>query len=143
MFNKKILKCFSRMMFMATILTSAGLFTACSDEGTPDEPGTDRDEHGVFVVCEGNYGASSSSLTWANMQGNIYLNEIFRKANNVPLGSQAQSMTIHDDDGWVVVCDSHIIFKIDLDDYEEEGRTQFVRCRLSDHTFAPDAGDQF
>lgn len=122
MHYKKNLTCFNRMLAVAALVASASMFTACSDDDEPDAPDVETSEHGLFVVCEGNYGASNASLTWANLQENVYLNEIFRKANNVPLGSQAQSMTVHDDDGWVVVCDSHIIFKIDLDDYKEEGR---------------------
>lgn len=122
MHYKRIITCFNRMMAVAAMLVAATAFTSCSDDDEPDNPVIEMDEHGVFVVCEGNYGSSNASLTWANMEDNTYLNEVFRKANGVTLGSQAQSMTIHDDEGWVVVCDSHVIFKIDLDDYKEEGR---------------------
>ncbi len=120
---KKIVKFINRTLAASAMLLAVSALSACSDDDdTPVIPDTDVNKYGVFVVCEGNYGASNSSLTWANMEENSYLNEIFYKANDVTLGSQAQSMTTHDDDGWVVVSDSHVIFKIDLDTYKEEGR---------------------
>ncbi len=123
MHYKRIINCFNRMVAVTAMLMAASAFTACSDDDDePDAPDVHDAEHGLFVVCEGNYGASNSSLTWYNTENNTYSNEVFRKANNVPLGSQAQSMTIHDDDGWVVVCDSHVIFEIDLENFKEEGR---------------------
>lgn len=109
---KKIVKLINRTLAASAMLLAVSALSACSDDDdTPAIPDTDVNKYGVFVVCEGNYGASNSSLTWANMEGNSFLNEIFYKANDVTLGSQAQSMTTHDDDGWVVVSDSHVIFK--------------------------------
>lgn len=121
--HKRIAGFFNRIMAMTGIVLAAGAMCSCSDDDdfyTP--PVTEHDPHGTFVVCEGNYGSSNSSLTWMSEAENVYLNEVFRKANDVPLGSQAQSMTIHNDEGWIVVSDSHIIFRIDLGTYIEKGR---------------------
>lgn len=120
---KKIVKCLNRAMAIAAMAFAVGTLSSCSDDEDFNIPSIDEhNPYGVFVVCEGNYGSSNSSLTWMSETENVYLNEVFRKANDVPLGSQAQSMTIHNNEGWVVVSDSHIIFKIDLGDYTEKGR---------------------
>ena len=38
------------------------------------------------------------------------------------LGDVAQSMTIHNDLGWIVVNNSHVVFAIDLRTFKEVGR---------------------
>ena len=42
--------------------------------------------------------------------------------NGMKLGDVAQSMCIHDNKGWVVVNNSHVIFAIDLNTFKEVGR---------------------
>ena len=50
--------------------------------------------------------------------------EIFFRANGMKLGDVAQSMTIYDNKGWVVVNNSHVIFAIDLNTFKEVGRIE-------------------
>ena len=49
-------------------------------------------------------------------------NEVFYRANAMKLGDVAQSMTIRDGVGWIVVNNSHVIFAIDINTFREVGR---------------------
>lgn len=123
---KKLFKNISKLAAVAAFALGSISLASCDSDNNdgPDGPTIDPAEglNGAFVVCEGNYGAANSSLTYINSADNFCDNEIFRKANDVPLGSQAQSMTVRGTSGWVVVCDSHVIFKISLPGFKEEGR---------------------
>lgn len=84
----------------------------------------------LFIVNEGGFGNGNSSLSVYEPESGVVHNNIFRRANGVPLGDVAQSMTVHDGKGWVVVNNSKVIFAIGLDDIVEKGRiTGFVSPR--------------
>lgn len=90
----------------------------------------DDKSSGLFIVCEGNFQYSNSSLSFYNPSDNTVHNEIFYKANGMKLGDVAQSMTVYDDKAWIVVNNSHVVFAIDPDTYKEIGRiTNFTSPR--------------
>jgi len=67
----------------------------------------------VFVVCEGNFMYGNASLSCYIPSEKLVVNEVFARANAIDLGDVAQSMTIHDGRGYVVVNNSGIVFIID------------------------------
>lgn len=77
---------------------------------------------GLFVVCEGNFQYGNASLSYYDPAKRTVENEVFRRSNGFRLGDVAQSMTVHDGVGWVVVNNSHVIFAIDPDTFREVGR---------------------
>lgn len=79
---------------------------------------------GLFIVCEGNFQYGNATLSFYNINTNNLQNEIFYRANGMKLGDVAQSMTIYDDKGWIVVNNSHVIFAIDTDTFRELGRIE-------------------
>ena len=81
-------------------------------------------ESGLFIVCEGNFQYGNATLSFYNPQINSVQNEIFFRANGMKLGDVAQSMTIFDNKGWIVVNNSHVVFAIDTDTFKETGRIE-------------------
>ena len=84
----------------------------------------DNTEPGLFIVCEGNFQYGNATLSFYNPSSLVVENEIFYKANGMKLGDVAQSMTIYDNKGWIVVNNSHVIFAIDLNTFRETGRIE-------------------
>lgn len=81
-------------------------------------------DSGLFIVNEGNFQYGNATLSFYNPTNNSIQNEVFYKANGMKLGDVAQSMTIYDDKGWIVVNNSHVIFAIDTDTFKELGRIE-------------------
>ena len=79
---------------------------------------------GLFILCEGNFQYGNASLSFYNPASDFVQNEVFFRANGMKLGDVAQSMTIHDDKGWIVVNNSHVVFAIDKDTFKEKGRIE-------------------
>lgn len=109
----------------AVILFILLLLTGCMRWDYNDEL-TDFNipSNGLFIVCEGNFQYGNSTLSFYNPSDNEVQNEIFYRANGMKLGDVAQSMTIFDNKGWIVVNNSHVIFAIDTETFVETGRIE-------------------
>lgn len=79
---------------------------------------------GLFIVCEGDFQFGNATLSYYDPEDKIVENEIFYKANSMKLGDVAQSMTIFNNKGWIVVNNSHVIFAIDPVTFKEIGRIE-------------------
>ena len=98
--------------------------TACMDYGPMDEEsfdGTSPAGDGVFILCEGNFMYGNATLSYYIPSKRSVQNEIFARANGIALGDVAQSMTIHDGRGYLVVNNSGVIFVIDPDTFRVTG----------------------
>lgn len=100
------------------------LLTSCMkwEYGLEEEFDTSSSGEGLFICNEGNFQYGNATLSYYNPETREVENEVFYRANAMRLGDVAQSMTIHNDRGWVVVNNSHIIFAIDLETFREVGR---------------------
>lgn len=77
---------------------------------------------GLFITNEGNFQFGNASLSFYDTEKRTVENEVFYRANAMKLGDVAQSMTIRDGKGWIVVNNSHAIFAINIDTFKEVGR---------------------
>lgn len=92
------------------------------EEGRPD--GFDNTGDGLFILCEGNFQYGNATLSYYNPADGKVENEVFYRANGMRLGDVAQSMTMYDGKGWIVVNNSHVIFAIDPVTCKEAGRIE-------------------
>ena len=77
---------------------------------------------GLFCLNEGNFQYGNATLSYYNPTTYKVENEVFARANAMKLGDVAQSMTIRNGIGWVVVNNSHVVFAIDINTFKEVGR---------------------
>ncbi len=82
----------------------------------------DFPQPGLFVLGEGNFQYGNASLSFYDPDTGMVGNNIFQRANGMKLGDVAFSMATHDNTGWIVVNNSHVVFAIDLDTFKEKGR---------------------
>lgn len=117
----------------ATLITIACLapgLISCSHDRQPEErPGAEPpvptdDDGTLFILNEGNFQYSNATLSIYDPKSGSVENETFIRANGMKLGDVAQSMTIHDDKGWIVVNNSNVIFAIDPLTVKEKGRIE-------------------
>lgn len=101
------------------------VFTSCM-KWEYDDNVTDFDVSGkgLFIVCEGNFQYGNATLSYYNPASGEVMNEVFYRANGMRLGDVANSMTIYDNKGWIVVNNSHVVFAIDPDTFREVGRIE-------------------
>jgi YVTN family beta-propeller protein len=107
---------------MLKLLLSAFMFflVSCSDP-TNSENDVNVSLTGVFILNEGNFGASNGTLSFYDPQQKTVQNNIFQNINSRDLGDVVQSMTIIDSLGYIVVNNSATIEIISLQTWLSKG----------------------
>lgn len=122
-------------MAAAPMLTA--VISSCSKSDGPDGPNIDPVEPwesilpqpdgadgNLFILNEGNFTRSNSSISVYNPESGETVNEAFIKVNEMKLGDVAQSMTIAGGLGWIVVNNSNVVFAVDPLTLKEKGRIE-------------------
>lgn len=109
---------------LLSVAAAVLLFPSCMKWDYGEEVEFDASGPGLFIVNEGNFQYGNATLTFYNPAGNDVENEVFFRANGMRLGDVAQSMTIYDGKGWIVVNNSHVIFAINPVTFTEVGRIE-------------------
>lgn len=129
------------ILFFSVVLFFAALsLTGCMEWDYSDKiEDFDYTEsgNGLFITNEGNFQYGNASLSYYDPETKTVQNEVFFRANGTKLGDVAQSMTIYDNKGWIVVNNSHVIFAIDLNTFKIVGQIEDLTspryiCFLSD-----------
>lgn len=108
-----------------SILLSIFFLTSCMKWESPDiELNISVKGDGIYILNEGNFQYGNATLSYYNPTDKTVENEVFYRSNGMKLGDVAQSMTIYDGKGWIVVNNSHVIFAIDLNTFREKGRIE-------------------
>lgn len=95
-------------------------------------------ERGLFICNEGNFQYGNATLSYYDPATRKVENEVFYRANAMKLGDVAQSMTMHEGIGWVVVNNSRVVFAIDPTTFKEVGRIVGFTSPRYIHFVAPD-----
>ncbi|RLD33313.1 MAG: hypothetical protein DRI72_05280 [Bacteroidetes bacterium] len=95
------------------LLTAAILFFSSCQKDPEPAPPVGEFENAVFVVNEGNFTAGNASLTYYNYNTGEVSQQVFYRINGAPLGDVANSITFDENSIYVVVNNSHVVYKID------------------------------
>ncbi|MCK4749518.1 MAG: hypothetical protein KAT15_20835, partial [Bacteroidales bacterium] len=77
---------------------------------------------GVFIVNEGQFMSSNSSVSFFDTENDSLYNHVFYRSNQIPLGDVANSMSIWKDNGYIVVNNSGKIYRVDRNDMSFRGK---------------------
>jgi YVTN family beta-propeller protein len=108
-----MIRVFKKISFLL-IISSLLFLQAC--EKTPD-PVIKTGEAGFFIINEGAFGKGNSSISFYDRKTDEVTNDIFFKKNGSQLGDQAQSMTIHEGKGYIIVQGDKKVKVIDPTDF--------------------------
>jgi DNA-binding beta-propeller fold protein YncE len=109
----------ARFYLLAALIV---VLSACTDKDLPGVSGSGKLGKGFFVLNQGNYTLANSSLSFFNSDSAKMTNNVFYRANNVPLGDVAQSMTLWKNHGFIVVNNSGLIYVVRADDATFAGK---------------------
>lgn len=100
------------MKKIALYLTAL-LLVFCSCGPEQDQPSSSLSiGKGVFVLNEGTYMYANSSLTFYDPVADTVTNNLFYRVNGSPVGDVGQSLTLMDDQLYIVVNNSNYIYKV-------------------------------
>ncbi len=91
------MKKFNFLLLLALLVS----FVSCSDD--KDDTPEILKKNGVFVVNSGGNNKGNRTLSFLDVEKDSIYNEIFKTANNRPVGDVAQHMTIIDNKGYLAV----------------------------------------
>lgn len=112
-------------MYKVSMLLSALVLMAACSNSNPDIQPEDFGGmgQGVFILCEGNYQAGNSTLSYYNPDTREVENGVFQRANGgARLGDTGQSIQLHDGVAYVAMENSGIIWALDTATFKVRGQ---------------------
>ncbi len=117
-------------MMLRTVLTLIAIsfiFFSCDLETGMDENGDTEESSKVFILNEGQFGNSNAEITAYEPQTGEINPQYFNQVNDRQLGDVGQSMTVIDDELFIVVNNSHRIEVVDPNSLELQGSIEIQK----------------
>lgn len=110
-------------LYSCVLLLASMLTAACSGLGDdPYMPSVSSSDGGVFILCEGNFNAGNSTLSYYDPQKRTVENGVFRRANDRKLGDTGQSLSIYGNTAYIAMENSGIVWGIDTETFKVKGQ---------------------
>jgi len=93
-------------------------FTSCTKDESNQETGAFS--NGIFIVNEGPFQTGTGTVTFFDPDSNFVKQDIFEEVNDRPLGNIAQSMTIYNGKGYIVVNNAGKVEVVDVATFKSE-----------------------
>jgi YVTN family beta-propeller protein len=105
-----------------TLLLMAFTVIMISTSCTKDESTSPKGafSNGIFIVNEGVFQTGAGTVTYFNPDSNLVKQDIFEVVNGRPLGNIAQSMTIYNGKGYIVMNNSGKVEVVDIATFKSE-----------------------
>lgn len=106
------------------VMAAAFLYSCSnSDDDTNNNGGIDENlKHGYFVVNEGNFGSSNSTISYISPNLSNLQTDVFGKKNNGAIqGDTTQSVTFDGDKAYIVMNNSNLIHIVDRYSFKKIG----------------------
>ena len=98
---------------ITTLIIASLVISSCTKDSNPPDSNGIYDD-GYFVTNEGNFGSGNGSISFVSSDG-IVENNVFVTTNSFPLGDVVQSMSIIDENAYIVVNNSSKIEVASID----------------------------
>ena len=96
-------------IYTPALLLILAMTSSCKDDDPVTVTPPSTIGRAVFVVNEGSFGSGNASISMIDLLSNQMYPDVFQTVNNFPLGDVAQSMSIHNGKGYIVVNNSQKI----------------------------------
>lgn len=108
--------------FKNTLTFLALAVTLVSTSCTKDEDASIKGafSNGIFIVNEGPFQTGTGTITYYNPDSNLIKQDIFETINGRPLGNIAQSMTIYNGKGYIVINNAGTVEVVDIATFKSE-----------------------
>jgi YVTN family beta-propeller protein len=107
-----------KFTLISLLLSSAIVYTSCNKI---DDSVKGAYSNGIFIVNEGPFQNGTGTITYFNPDSNLVKSDIFEAVNGRPLGNIAQSMTIFDGKGYIVVNNAGTVEVVDIATFKSLG----------------------
>lgn len=92
------------------------IFTSCDKSENDNPPG--KWSNSVYIINEGLYPTGSGTISAYNRETSEVTPDLFESVNGRPLGNVAQSLTVHNNEAFIVVNNANKIEVVNLDDFK-------------------------
>lgn len=108
-------------LILALLLTGLTAVSCKKDKQEEPAKASSGYSNGVFIIHEGAFQANNSSISFYSKEKNTLYNDIFATLNSRPLGDVAQSMTIHNGRGYILINNSQRVEVVNMSDFKSAG----------------------
>jgi hypothetical protein len=109
----------SLLMLAVSVILS--VLTSCTKE---EETVTGKFSHGIFIINEGPFQTGTGTITFFNTDSDSVYQDIFMGVNGYPLGNIVQSLTFHNDKGYIVVNNASKVEVVEAETFKSAGTIQ-------------------